>query len=156
MVPALTTGQIDGFLHSEPATSLPVKGGVGYILMASRRGDMGDKARLVPMSFVTANREWATKNPDSVKRFMTALNEAGRAYKAMPKAKAMALLGEWTRLDEESVGRFSDWLDPRADMTSDALHAWWELIAGVMRERGEITDTLTPADVFNLSYQPSR
>ncbi len=156
MVPALTTGQIDGFLHSEPTASLAVRSGIGYVLMAARRGDLGDHAKLVPMSLVTANREWADRNPEGVRRLMKALSQAGKAYGTMSKAQAAVLIGEWTKQNEDIVAEFADWLDPRADMNDDALQAWWTLIATGMRERGEISDKLTPRDVFNLSYQTAQ
>src|SRR5271154_4580613 len=41
MVPALLTGQIDGFLHSEPTTTLAIVNKAGHLFMQAARGDMG-------------------------------------------------------------------------------------------------------------------
>src|SRR5215510_4314787 len=41
MLPALLTGQIDGFLHSEPTTTLAIVNKSGHLFMQAARGDMG-------------------------------------------------------------------------------------------------------------------
>ena len=41
MVPALLTGQLDGFLHSEPTTTLAIVNKSGHLFMQAAHGDMG-------------------------------------------------------------------------------------------------------------------
>src|SRR5499433_4602475 len=41
MLPALLTGQIDGFLHSEPTTTLAIVNKAGHLFMQAARGEMG-------------------------------------------------------------------------------------------------------------------
>ena len=41
MLPALLTGQIDGFLHSEPTPTLAIVNKAGHLFMQAGRGDMG-------------------------------------------------------------------------------------------------------------------
>ena len=48
MVPALLTGQIDGFLHSEPTTTLAIVNKAGHLFMQAARGDMGPTRRRRP------------------------------------------------------------------------------------------------------------
>src|SRR5205085_5316968 len=40
MIPALITGQIDGFLHSEPTTTIAIMNKSGHLFIQAARGDM--------------------------------------------------------------------------------------------------------------------
>src|SRR5262249_43092997 len=48
MVPALLSRQIDGFLHSEPTSSIATVNANAFLFMNARRGDFGDWAKLIP------------------------------------------------------------------------------------------------------------
>lgn len=153
MITALTTKQIDGFMHSEPTTSLAIQNKVGYVFMNGLRGDMGPKAKIIPVTFTSANRDWVTKNPEATRRFMKALKDANDAYAKMPKADMVAIMAEWARTEVPIVSLAYDRLDPRMDMSTEAARAWWDIVGGGMRTRGETGDKLKFEDVFDLSYQ---
>jgi len=152
MVPALVTKQIDGFLHSEPTTTLALTNDAGYVFMNARRGDMGQKARIVPVTFVSANREWTARNPEAVRRFMRALRDANEAYEKTPKTRMVAIMAEWARQETEIVMLAYDRLDPRMQMSLAAARAWWDIIGAGMRARGEISERLKFEDVFDVNF----
>ncbi len=152
MVTALKTKQIDGFMHSEPTTSLAVKNDVGYVFMNARRGDMGKKAKILPVTFLSANAAWVKKDPEAARRYIKAMQDAGRTYDTMPKADMVAIMAEWAHQDPAIVSLAYDRLDPRMSMTADAAHAWWDVIASGMSKRGEITDKVTYGNTFDLSF----
>lgn len=152
MVTALKTKQIDGFMHSEPTTSLAVKNNAGYVFMNARRGDMGPKAKIIPVTFLSANAQWVKKDPEAVRRFMKAMADANHAYDTMPKADMVKIMAEWAHQDESIVSLAYDRLDPRMSMTPDAAHAWWDVIASGMLQRGEITNKVTYDNTFDLDF----
>ena len=56
MVPALLTGQIDGFLHSEPTTTLAIVNKAGHLFMQAARGDMGPNPP--PATLMSSRRDY--------------------------------------------------------------------------------------------------
>jgi ABC-type nitrate/sulfonate/bicarbonate transport system substrate-binding protein len=148
MVPALVSGQIEGFLHSEPTTTLAVVNNAGWVFLNARRGDMGEKARIVPVTFISTNRDWAGRNPETLRRFLKAIDEASKAYTEMPKDQAVALMAEWAGQESNIIAVAYDRLDPRMVMDYQAAQAWWETIGAAMRARGEVDAKLKFEDVF--------
>jgi ABC-type nitrate/sulfonate/bicarbonate transport system substrate-binding protein len=152
MAPMLTAKQMDGFLHSEPATSSAISSGAGFLFMNAGRGDMGAKAKMVPITFTSANRSWLTSNKDTADRFLAALSDANMAFTKMPKPQMVNILAEWARLPNAIVSLAYDRIDPRMAMTVEGAQAWWDLIGRVIRERGEISAKLQFKDVFATDY----
>src|SRR5256886_5145749 len=71
MLPALLTGQIDGFLHSEPSTTLAILNKSGHLFMQAARGDMGPSPP--PATLMSSRRVYLTRNPDVARRFLRAI-----------------------------------------------------------------------------------
>ena len=65
MLPALLTGQIDGFLHSEPTTTLAIVNNAGHLFMQAARGDMGPNPP--PATFMSSRRDYLKQNPEIAK-----------------------------------------------------------------------------------------
>jgi ABC-type nitrate/sulfonate/bicarbonate transport system substrate-binding protein len=68
MVPALLTGQIDGFLHSEPTTTLAIVNNAGHLFMQAARGDMGPNPP--PATLMSARRNYIKDSNETARRFM--------------------------------------------------------------------------------------
>src|ERR1700674_1165897 len=68
MVPALLTGQIDGFLHSEPTTTLAIVNKAGHLFMQAARGDMGPNPP--PATLMASRRDFIRDKNELGKRFM--------------------------------------------------------------------------------------
>ena len=100
MLPALLTGQIDGFLHSEPTTTLAIVNKSGHLFMQAARGDMGPNPP--PATLMSSRRDYLAQNPDIAKRFLRAIADANQAYARAP-ADMTALIAEWSGQDEKII-----------------------------------------------------
>jgi ABC-type nitrate/sulfonate/bicarbonate transport system substrate-binding protein len=148
MITALTTDQIDGFLHSEPTTTLAI---VNKAMQAAR-GDMGPNPP--PNSFLTTRRSFLAQSPDVVRRLLQALFEANAAYDAA-RDQMIPIMSDWSGVEERIIRAAIERMNPSARMTVAQAHRWWDFIGKAMIERGEVVATMEPfRDVFELGYQP--
>jgi ABC-type nitrate/sulfonate/bicarbonate transport system substrate-binding protein len=152
MIPALMTGQIDGFLHSEPTTTLAIVNKAGHLYMQGARGDMGPNPP--PNSFLTTRRAFLAKSPDVARRFLAAIFDANQTYENH-REKMIPMMAEWSGMDEKVVAAAAERMNPSARMTRQQAQRWWDFIGTAMIERGEIARRMDPfRDVFELGYQP--
>ena len=153
MLPALLTGQIDGFLHSEPTTTLAIMNNAGHLFMQAARGDMGSAPP--PATLMSSRRDYLAKNPDVARRFLRAIADANEAYARAP-ADMTSLIAEWSGQDEKIIHAAQDRMNPTTHLTQAQAQKWWDFIGSVMVERGEISPKVKPfPDVFDLSFQAS-
>src|SRR3954468_11479471 len=152
MLPALLTGQIDGFLHSEPTTTLAIANNAGHLFMQAARGDMGPNPP--PNSFLTSRRDFLKQKPDVARRFLRAIFDANEAYESAPQ-KMVSTMAEWSGTEEKVLLAAAERMNPSARMTREQAQKWWDFIGAAMIERGEIIPKMDPfKDVFELGYQP--
>src|SRR4051794_36190748 len=152
MLPALLTGQIDGFLHSEPTTTLAIVNNAGHLFMQAARGDMGPNPP--PATLMSSRREYLAKNPEIARRFMRAIFDANEAYAKAP-GEMTSLVAEWSGQDDKIVAAAQERMNPTTRLTQEQAQKWWDFIASTMIERGELSPKLKPfPDVFDLSLQP--
>jgi ABC-type nitrate/sulfonate/bicarbonate transport system substrate-binding protein len=152
MLPALLTGQIDGFLHSEPTTTLAIMNNAGHLFMQAARGDMGQNPP--PATFMGSRRDFLKQKPDIAKRFMRAIFDANEAYNKSPKDMT-ALVAEWSGQEDKIVVAAQERMNPTTSLTQAQAQKWWDFIGSIMIERGELSPKVKPfADVFDLSFQP--
>jgi ABC-type nitrate/sulfonate/bicarbonate transport system substrate-binding protein len=152
MLPAMVSRQLDGFLHDALTATLAARAKVGFVFMDSDRGDMGERAKLLPGTGVCANRSFVNAHPDVAKRFTQALRDASAAWSAAPKSDMVAIMSEWSRQDPAVIEDMYDRFDPRVGMTARSAQTWWDILGGAMLTRGEISPRLTIDDVFDLRY----
>jgi len=152
MLPALLTGQIDGFLHSEPTPTLAIVNKAGHLFMQAGRGDMGPNPP--PATFLSSRRDFLKQKPEVAKRFMRAIFDANEAYAKAPH-EMTALVAEWSGLDEKIVAAAQERMNPTTSLTQAQAQKWWDFIGSTMIERGELSPKIKPfPDVFDLSLQP--
>src|SRR5262245_59461306 len=153
MLPALLTGQIDGFLHSEPTTTLAIVNKSGHLFMQAARGDMGPNPP--PATLMSSRRDYLAKNPDISRRFLRAIADANEAYARAPD-EMTALIAEWSGQDDKTIHAAQDRMNPTTNLTQAQAQKWWDFIGSVMVERGELSPKLKPfPDVFDLGFQAS-
>lgn len=152
MVSALLTGQIDGFLHSEPTTTLAIDNKAGHLFMQAARGDMGPNPP--PATLMSSRRDYIKQNNDVAKRFMRAIFDANEVYAKNP-ADMTKVIAEWSGQDEKIVAQAQERMNPTTSLTHAQAQKWWDFIGKAMVERGELSPKLRPfPDVFDLSLQP--
>jgi len=152
MVPALLTGQIDGFLHSEPTTTLAIVNKAGHLFMQAARGDMGPNPP--PATLMSSRRAFIKDKNEIAKRFMRAIFDANETYAKSPATMA-PLVAEWSGQDEKVVAAAQERMNPTTSLTRAQAQKWWDFIGTAMVERGELSPKLKPfPDVFDLSLQP--
>jgi len=153
MLPALLTGQIDGFLHSEPTTTLAIVNKAGHLFMQAARGDMGPNPP--PATLMSSRRDYLAKNPDIARRFMRAIADSNEAYARAPDDMT-AVIAEWSGQDDKIIHAAQDRMNPTTHLTQAQAQKWWDFIGSVMVERGELSPKVKPfPDVFDLSFQAS-
>ena len=154
MLPALVTGQLDGFLHSEPTTTLAMLNGAGTLFANAARGDFGKAPP--PSTFIAASRATLQQKPDMVRRFLRALFDANEAFARTPKAEMLGIIGTWSGQEDRVLDAAYGRLNPQASMTREQAQRWWDFIGTTMVERGELSPNMTPFEhVFELGFQPS-
>ena len=153
MLPALLTGQIDGFLHSEPTTTLAIVNKSGHLFMQAARGDMGPNPP--PATLMSSRRDYLAQNPEIARRFLRAIADANEAY-ARPPVDMTAVIAEWSGQDEKIIHAAQDRMNPTTHLTQAQAQKWWDFIGSVMVERGELSPKVKPfPDIFDLSFQAS-
>jgi len=91
-------GSVDGVITAEPVMSRIVTAGSGKIFTRMAP----DLTEELPTAFWGATREWATKNPDLVKRFLESTGEAIAFVKSNPTASQQHI-AKYTKLPLEIV-----------------------------------------------------
>jgi ABC-type nitrate/sulfonate/bicarbonate transport system substrate-binding protein len=153
MLPALLTGQIDGFLHSEPTTTLAIVNKAGHLFKQAARGDMGPNPP--PATLMSSRRDYLQKNADVARRFMQAIADCNAAY-ARASTEMTSVIAEWSGQDEKIIHAAQERMDPTTHLTQEQAQKWWDFIGSVMVERGELSPKVRPfPDVFDLSFQVS-
>src|SRR3954468_1165019 len=100
MLPALLTGQVDGFLHSEPTTTLAIVNKSGHLFMQAARGDMGPSPP--PATLLASRRDYLQKSPEVARRFLRSIADANEAYARSP-AEMTPVIAEWSAQDEKII-----------------------------------------------------
>jgi ABC-type nitrate/sulfonate/bicarbonate transport system substrate-binding protein len=153
MPTALLTNQIDGFLHSEPTTTICLRDNAGYIYMEAERGDFG--ASPPPLTFLAGNRDFIAKRPELVKRFLTALEDANAYYAKADQAALVPIISKWSGIAPTVVSQAFTRIHPRVGMSPDQAQKWWNYLGVAMIAKGQLTKSFVPAsDLFDLQYQP--
>jgi ABC-type nitrate/sulfonate/bicarbonate transport system substrate-binding protein len=153
MPTALLTDQIDGFLHSEPTTTLAIMSHAGRLFMSARSGDFGKDPP--PMTFLMGNRAFLEKKPDLARRFMAAVFDANAHYSAASKEDNIKLISSWSGVKPEVLQIAYPRINPIMSMTKAQAQKWWDYIGVAMVARGEVSKKIEPfRDLFALQFQP--
>jgi NitT/TauT family transport system substrate-binding protein len=94
----LKSGSVDAVLTAEPFVTRMTAAGTGYV--GARYG--AELARIEPIIFYAASREWADKNPDAITKFRAAIAEAAVIVNS-DRDKASAAVAKFTKQPLELV-----------------------------------------------------
>src|SRR5690242_1987728 len=98
MADTIKSGGVDAVLTAEPFVTRMINAGLGTV--GARYG--AELNRTEPIIFFAASREWAEKNPDSVKKFRAAIAEGAAIVNSDPD-KAAAAIAKFTKQPLELV-----------------------------------------------------
>jgi ABC-type nitrate/sulfonate/bicarbonate transport system substrate-binding protein len=153
MPTALLTDQIDGFLHSEPTTTIALSTHAGHIFMSAHNGDFGPASP--PMTFLMARRAFLTEQPDTVRAFMAAIFDANAYYTSAAKAQMIPIISTWSGVKPELLDLAYPRINPQMSMTHAQAEKWWNYVGQAMVDAGQVSKQVQPfKDVFELQYQP--
>jgi ABC-type nitrate/sulfonate/bicarbonate transport system substrate-binding protein len=154
MPTALLTDQIDGFLHSEPTTTIALSTHAGVLFMSARNGDFG--ANPPPMTFLMGRRDFLKTQPDTVRRFMAAIFDANAYYTKAPKEEMVPLISKWSGTKPALLDAAYPRINPQMSMSHAQAQRWWDYVGTAMVMSGEVSKQIDPfKDIFDLQYQPS-
>ncbi len=154
MPTALLTNQIDGFLHSEPTTTLALQSKAGVLFMTAHNGDFG--ANPPPMTFLMADRNFLKQKPDAARGFLAAIFEANDWYAKADKSKTVPLISKWSGVSPDVLDAAYSRIHPEMSMSHEQAQKWWTYVGTSMVEAGQATPKMQPfSDVFELQYQPN-
>ncbi len=152
MPTALLTNQIDGFLHSEPTTTIAMSTKAGRLFMSARNGDFGEGPP--PMTFLMGNRAFLAEKPDAAKRFMAALADANAVFTNASKDEMIPQISKWAGTKVELLQLAYPRINPQVSMTRAQADKWWSYVGQAMVANGLANAKLDPfRDVFDLQYQ---
>jgi ABC-type nitrate/sulfonate/bicarbonate transport system substrate-binding protein len=153
MPTALLTDQIDGFLHSEPTTTIALSTGAGILFMSARNGDFGPNPP--PMTFLMGRRDFLQAQPDAARRFMAAIFDANAYFASATKEQMVPLLSKWSGTKPALLDAAYPRINPQMSMSRAQARRWWDYVGTAMVLRGEVSKEIDPfKDIFDLQYQP--
>jgi len=114
----IKSGGVDAVLTAEPTVSRMLKAGSGSI--GARYAS--ELNRTEPIIFYAASRDWATKNPDTIKKFRAAIAEGAKIVNE-DREKASASIAKFTKQTMELV-KASPPNKSEPELKPEQL-AWW-------------------------------
>ncbi|MGV3651247.1 MAG: ABC transporter substrate-binding protein [Devosia sp.] len=150
MPPALLTGQIDGFLHSQPTPSVAEARGAGKVALAPQ--DMGEVG-LSPTSAIMVRRDWAAANPETVTRVIATFRQASALFGTLPEDRLVAIAQAAIGSEEDLIRRAMTSVNPRlVDDFEAGADVYWRTEISAMKERGELIESFERQHMFDFSY----
>ena len=125
MLPALLTGQIDGFMHSEPTTTLAI---------VNKAGHFSCKPRAATWVQPAAGNfdEFATRLPPDKIRSGQALHARHFGCQRSlceSSAEMTPIVAEWSGQDEKIVATAQERMNPTTQSDDSQAQKWWDFIA---------------------------
>lgn len=150
MPSALVTRQIDGFLHSEPTSSIAINEADGQRALAG--SDFGEQAANISVTTLAAPNDWLDDNPEVAKALVGALNDASELYESMSKEEKTQALTDYVPVEPEIVDQVVDILDPTLVPLESAADAFWTISAPALKRQGAIPENMEADDVFDPTF----
>ncbi len=147
MPPALVSGQIDGFLHSQPTPSIAIATGQAKLVLApSQMGIAGTS----PNVGIIVSRKWAVANKAALTKFVAGLRDASDAYASIPKDRIVKIAASHLGGEPELIAASYDSVDPRLVAGQQGADTYWSVEMSAMKERGEVGKNFQQKDLFDF------
>lgn len=149
MPAALASGQIDGFIHSEPTATIATT--QDHAKVAFRLGGViNQKATNVVVTPTT----FLKSDPGTVRKLVDALQQTSKDFGTMPESKVVSAYASFAHAAPQlmrSVYEQKDF-DPRLQPLRQAADAFWQVSFQPMVAQHLVTAKLTQNDVFDYDY----
>jgi NitT/TauT family transport system substrate-binding protein len=151
MLTAITSSQIDGFLHSEPTVSMALVKAQATLAISSKQFGVAGNS---PGLSVNVARRWEQSHRENVERVVKSLWDASNDYKSMPEQKVLEVLQSYVSSEPEILALAYRNFDPCLHDLKQMADAWWKVNVSAMMQRGEVVASLKPTDIFDGINSP--
>ena len=147
MPPALISGQIDGFLHSQPTPAIAVATGQAKLVLAPNQMGIAGTS---PNVGIIVSRKWASANKATLVKFVNALRETSEAYPTIPRDRIVKIAVTHLGGEPEQIAGSYDSVDPRLVAGPKGADTYWAVEMAAMKERGEVGKNFQQKDLFDF------
>lgn len=146
---ALANGQIDGFVHAEPTTSLAIRQDHARLAF-----NVTGAAQQAASRALTTRTSYLKSNRQTVQDMVDALQDAGKDYATMSEATVVGIYSTWLGADSGLMTSIyhSKAVDPRMTPLRQAANAFWTADRPAMVQEGTLDNKATQGDLFDYSF----
>lgn len=149
MPAALASGQIDGFIHSEPTTSLAIT--KDHAQLALRIGGVvGDDAADV----LVAKAAYLKDHAEAARKVVAALKDASSKFSTMEESKIVKIYTDYIKSTPELMKAVyhQKTIDPELISLRRAAEAFWQVDIPPLVKQGLVSPKLKESDLFDFSF----
>ena len=149
MPAALASGQIDGFVHSEPTTALAITQDHAHLAFS-----MGGEIQTKATSVLAVRTDYLKSNSDTIKRMVAALQQATKDYATMAEPDVVAVYASFIKSTPALMTQVYEQKDynPGLEPLRTAADSFWKVALPSMKSQKLVTESLTQDDMFDYSY----
>jgi NitT/TauT family transport system substrate-binding protein len=147
---ALASNQIDGFLHSEPTTTIALGQSNAKLAVS-----MGGAVREAAANVIAVRTDYLKSHGDTVKKLVSALQYATDQFKTMSPSDVAAVYASYTDASPDlmtKVNQQQDHYNPGLLPLRPAADAYWQVQIPALLKQNAVTKDLTQDDMFDYSY----
>lgn len=150
MPSALASGQLDGFLHSEPTTTIALQKS-----NAQLAATIGGDVRSQPPNVFAVNATYLKSHRQTVKKLVDSLQAASSQFKSLPASQIAKIYAKYLKSSQSlglAVYKQKDHYDPTLQSLRPSAQAYWKVSVPGMKERALVTDKMQQDDMFDFSF----
>lgn len=149
MPAALASGQIDGFVHAEPTTSLAIQKDHARLAfnVTGAAQQAAAQALATRTSYIQSNRQ-------VVQDVVDALQDASKDYSTLSEPAVVGIYATWLGADKSLMSSIYQRkaVDPRMTSLHQAANAFWTANRPAMVSQGTLGPKVTQGDLFDYSF----
>lgn len=150
MPTALASGQIDGFVHSEPTTTIALTKDNAQLALS-----MGGAVRKAAANLIAVRTDYLKSHGPLVKKLVAALQYATDRFHSMPQSDIVDVYAKYAGAPKPlmtAVYKQSDHYNPGLLPLRSAADAYWKVGIPAMKAQKQVTGDLAEDDMFDFTY----
>jgi NitT/TauT family transport system substrate-binding protein len=147
---ALASNQIDGFLHSEPTTTIALGNSDAKLALS-----MGGAVREAAANVIAVRTDYLKSHGDTVKKLVSALQYATDQFQKMSPPEIATVYASYTDASPElmtKVNEQQDHYNPGLLPLRASADAYWKVQIPALLKQNAVSGDLTQDDMFDYSY----